>query len=405
MKEENVNKTLHKRSWPTPKDKYENLLLALLEQHAGIEEVWSYPIGLILDPSSICQLKCPFCINHFSPPIRTRTLMSIELFEKIIDEMGRYLFTVWLFNWGEPFLNKHIVDMVKLLKKHGVEVILSSHFSMPISDAIIYALIENELDVLIVAIDGMTQDTYSQYRVKGDVKLALSNVERFARAKRDLGASKPHIDWQFLVFSFNEKELPEAKKYADQIGVDLRPALPFVNMETHSHWLSSDDKYVLEIYKKKAEYVYPPVDSQSLHNIQHRIESLAKRFYRGCDWHYLISAINANGSVSACSAIMDEAEDFGSLNDKMFFEIWNNQLYKDARRYLKSQRNVSESPETKNVCLTCKKDEIIMGCGQHFLRNALLSSPHEVKEKAQHLIPCHPTVKEALNNMPISFRC
>jgi len=396
MEKKESRAVLHERAWPTPKDKYENLLLALLEQYTGAEEVWSYPVSLVLDPSSVCQLKCPFCINYLSPPIRERTLMSMELFQRIIDEIGRYLFKVSLFNWGEPFLNKYIVDMVRLLKGYGVDVAVSSHLSMPISDDTIDALIENGLDILTASIDGMTQESYSKYRVKGDIKLALSNMERFAKAKKKLGASKPHIDWQFLVFSFNEKELTEAKEFANRIGVDLRPAPPYVNVETHSHWLSSVDKYVMEIYKKKTQ----GIDSQSVDRLQQgihgRIETLASQFYKGCDWHYLISTINANGSVSPCCGIMAEAEDFGSLADKMFYEVWNNDMYKTARRYLRTQCRTREYLESRNVCLNCTRTEI-MGYGQDIVRLALLNAPSEIKEGAKRLMPRHPLVKEVVN--------
>lgn len=43
--------------------KYENLILALLEQQAGIDSPRSYPIAAYIAPSNACNLKCKFCLH------------------------------------------------------------------------------------------------------------------------------------------------------------------------------------------------------------------------------------------------------------------------------------------------------------------------------------------------------
>jgi MoaA/NifB/PqqE/SkfB family radical SAM enzyme len=376
---------------PRPRDKYENLLLSLLEQHNGVEEVWSYPVGLVLDPSSVCQLHCPCCINSLSPPIRTRTIMDWELFKKIIDEIGRYLFKVWLFNWGEPFLNKRLVDMVSLLKSCGSEVAISSHLSMPISEDTVNALIDLELDCLTASIDGMTQESYSKYRRKGDVSIALANMKRFAEAKRKRNAVKPHIDWQYLVFSFNERELPAAHKFAKEIGAVLRPAAPYVNIETMRDWLSTKDEYVMDIYKRAPKGNEQHAAAIAKQGIEDRLGELSRKYYKGCDWHYLISAINANGNVSPCCGIMLETEDFGSLATESFRSVWNNRKYREARLHMRPGCHSHQPAD--NVCLRCSRAEI-MGYGQDIVRQALINSPSDVVEKAKRLLPNHPLIRE-----------
>jgi MoaA/NifB/PqqE/SkfB family radical SAM enzyme len=378
--------------FPIAKDKYENLLLALLEEQAGADEVWSYPIGLVWDPSSVCQLKCPFCINHLSPPVRTRTTMKWELFERLVDEMGRFLFQVWLFNWGEPFVNKHIIEMVALLKKHNVEVRISSHLSMPLSDEAIESLIKCELNWLTVSIDGMSQESYGTYRVGGDLMLALSNMERIAKAKKKMGSSKPHIDWQYLVFSFNEHEISAARDFAKRAGVDFRPAPPYVAVDNYSNWLSTMDEYVMDIYKKKPVVDAPtsqPAPQPSVHN---RMTALSAREIKACDWHYLISALNANGSVSPCCGIMVEAEDFDSVAEKTFRDVWNNDKYRKVRRHYRTEGHSSSGDTSGLVCFNCPRREI-MGYGQDIVRRALLSAPGDIQKQARLFLPEHPLIK------------
>lgn len=38
--------------------------------------------------------------------------MTMDLFQRIIDELGDFLFLILLWDWGEPFLNPHIYDMI-----------------------------------------------------------------------------------------------------------------------------------------------------------------------------------------------------------------------------------------------------------------------------------------------------
>jgi MoaA/NifB/PqqE/SkfB family radical SAM enzyme len=315
----------------------------------------------------------------------------MDLFQKIVDEMGRYLFRVDLFNWGEPLFNTHLADMVSILKGCGVdEVRVSSNLSMAISDATILSLIKSGLDVLTVSIDGMSQATYTKYRVGGNLALALLNMERFAKAKKELRKSNPYIDWQFLVFSFNENELSEARKYARKIGVDLRPSAPYVDLVNFPEWLSSLDEYVMDRYKKTKGAEKTGVQEIVTQSVEERMEFLSSQHYKGCDWHYLLTAINANGSVSPCCGIMREADDFGSLDGKTFAEVWNNEMFRAARKYLKYQ---SSEGGSGNVCMNCDTPEIMV-YAQCIVRSALQNAPEKVKARIKRLIPTNPLVKE-----------
>ncbi len=374
-----------------PNDKYENMLLALLEQHAGVEEPSSYPLGAVLDASSVCHLRCPFCVNSLSPPVRTRTIMQLDLFRKIIDEIGPYLFKVWLYNWGEPLTNTWIVDMLGLLKQYSVdEVEISSNLSTRIPDTIIYGLVEQGLDILTASIDGISQQSYCRYRVRGDLSLALSNMERFVKAKRELGRTTPVINWQFLVFSHNEAELEQARKHAEDLGVNFRPIAPYIDIANYPDWVSSIDEYIMDVYKNK------PPSGESLpeqpieETVQDRLNALSNDYYKGCDWHYLLTAINANGSVSPCCAIWKESDDFGSLDGKKFAEVWTNEMFRAARRYMKNRCNCCA---TKNICMDCQFGAI-MDNGQYIVHKALTRAPNQVRKEAKRLLGSNPIIRK-----------
>src|SRR5512139_1709928 len=90
---------------------FKNFLKTRYERLTGELWVHSYPYHAFIDPSSICSLSCPTCptgLENASKKseqrihYRKRTLMSLDFFNSLIDELGEYLFMISLFNWGEP---------------------------------------------------------------------------------------------------------------------------------------------------------------------------------------------------------------------------------------------------------------------------------------------------------------
>ena len=233
---------------PYRKRRYENFLLALKERKAGVERPQSYPIAMVIDPSSACSLRCPMCPVSYTPAIREKSLMNSEVFGRLLEEVGPYLFCIDFFNWGEPLLNKQLPRMLAQAKEYDIQVRLSTSLSVKVEDAVLEALVDH-VDGLIVSIDGASQETYEKYRRNGDFALAFSNLERLARLQRERHARQLTIYWQYLVFSFNEHELETARRMAKQIGVEFSPEAPFVDVDQDPDWLSTIDEYVMDRYK------------------------------------------------------------------------------------------------------------------------------------------------------------
>ncbi|MCZ6490568.1 MAG: radical SAM protein [Acidobacteria bacterium] len=233
---------------PYLKRRNENFLLALKERNAGVERPQSYPIAMVIDPSSACSLRCPLCPVSYTPSIREKSLMNSEVFGRLMEEVGPYLFSIDFFNWGEPLLNKQLPQMLAQAKEYDIHLRLSTSLSVKVEDAMLEALVDH-VDGLIVSIDGASQETYEKYRRNGDFALALSNLERIARLKRERHARKLTIYWQYLVFSFNEHQLETARHMAKRIGVQFCPEAPFVDVDQNPDWLSTIDQYVMDRYK------------------------------------------------------------------------------------------------------------------------------------------------------------
>ena len=53
--------------------------------------VWGYPFVMMVEPTNICNLRCPLCITGSKLMTRDDGMMTLERFKQLMDEMGPYL--------------------------------------------------------------------------------------------------------------------------------------------------------------------------------------------------------------------------------------------------------------------------------------------------------------------------
>jgi len=324
---------------------FKNFLRTRYERLAGEVRVHSYPFHAFIDPSSICHLSCPTCptgLENASKKTgqrmhyRNRTLMSMDLFNWLIDELGEYLFMISFFNWGEPLMNKNLPRFIKKAQALDIYTEIHTHLSLRLSDQAMEDLLLSGVDEIAVSIDGFSKETYPIYRRGGNLDLVLNNLERLKTLNDRLGLNTKII-WNFLVFSFNEHEVKTARKYCENLGVFFNPRDAYIDIEKNPDWLPSYRRG--EANKKAGEPLSP------------------KEPGRSCAWHYYYSVVNSDGSVSPCCALWDQSNDFGTIltGTTCFADIWNNSLFMKARSLFSSKITI-QFPEIKTYCEKCPSE-------------------------------------------------
>jgi len=159
------------------------------------------------------------------------SIMSPELFEKILV----HLFDIGildrsrshkipLYNWGEPFLNKNINEILQILTTYKQFANLSSNFiQIPEIDNASLRIIKH----MVVSLSGMTQDTYG--KIHGHrIEEVLHNFDRFyARLRDHAPEAKIQVSWHR--YQFNEHELWDAFRYFRRPGITFSPVTAFFN--------------------------------------------------------------------------------------------------------------------------------------------------------------------------------
>ncbi|MDX6768494.1 MAG: radical SAM protein [Elusimicrobiota bacterium] len=318
------------------KDKLDNYLLAEKELRARAVRLKAKPYWLVIDPSSACELRCPFCPTGKGKGTRPREVMEWERYKAVMDELGPSVIHAEFCNWGEPLINKELPRMIRYAKQFGVETHLSSHFNR-MDDAVVDGLIDSGLDWAIASVDGASPETYSRYRVGGDFDRVIANIKRFVARKKARRVKRPHLVWQFLVFRHNEHEIRMAEALSKHLGMEAfgatAAAIPLPDWRPVGPGLR-----------------HYPDESGTLLRPAER-ERARDGGLPACVWPWLGTVVNAGGTVAPCCAIEDESQDYGRVGPgKTHAAIWNGADYLAARAH----EGRGEDRGRKNACTECR---------------------------------------------------
>lgn len=325
--------------YSTPK-KFLNLI-RILFQHYIIrgKKVYGYPIKLVIDTTSYCNLKCPLCPTGRGDMSRTRGFMTFENFKKIIDEIYEWIFVVDFYNWGEPLLNKHIFSMIKYAHEKKIKTRISTNMTI-MNRKIAEQIVESGLDELIASIDGASDKTYSKYRVGGNFEKVMKNLKMLIDTKKEMKSKTPKVIWQFIIFKHNENEIEDAIKIAEEIAVDEICFIP-TRADMGKELAMKDEE------KQKLFSNFFPSKKYSRY-----IDGRKLVKPKNCLFLWTQGVINWNGSVSGCCGIYPEKFDFGNVFEEGgFMKVWNNKKFQYAR-YIVKNKIVDESV----FCSNCIKN-------------------------------------------------
>jgi len=181
------------------------------------------PTSLRIEATTSCQLACPSCPTArgiIKSDLGTGFLRVATL-RDILDQAPEVQH-VELSNYGELFLNPELVEL--LIEAHRRGVALTANNGVNFNHAprhVLEALVEYEFRSLVCSIDGTTQESDAAYRRGGNLANVLANIRLLNQLKAARSAVYPALRWQFVVFGHNEHQLEDAKRMAEELGMQL----------------------------------------------------------------------------------------------------------------------------------------------------------------------------------------
>jgi radical SAM protein with 4Fe4S-binding SPASM domain len=305
-----------------PDEKYDNWLRMRSGEHDYATFVpRGQPFKLQIEPTSRCNLQCPLCPvgrNELGRPKRDMTLAE---FQAILDDMRKWVMLLILWDWGEPFANPALPEMIKYAAQADMRTVTSTNAHYLNNDDYVAAILSSGLSTLIVAIDSIHDADYQAYRVGGKLERALEGLRKLVRMKQQL-KSHTLINMRMVVMRQNESQVPKLRRMAREIGAD-RFTVKTLNPSCGS--VSVDNDMVPQ-NKKLRRFAYAGDTWQRI------------AMKSPCERVMMMSNIFSNGDVVPCCYDFDASMKIGNVFQTPLSKIWVSDAYRDARRRIHEER-------------------------------------------------------------------
>ena len=305
--------------------------------------VSGYPHYLTIESGNVCPLKCVFCPTGQRKEGLPKGFLSFTNFKKIIDELGEYLYGIELYNWGEPLLNPEIFKMVRYARDKNIFVTISSslnHFNKTICQK----LIRSDLNLLMISLDGASQETVKRYQRGNSFENVVNNVKLIVDKKKELKRGKLFLQWRFVVTKYNEYEISKTREIAKKIGIDFVELGSFRYDMSKLPFLDNISEY------EKVKGWLPKNEAYSCFDYAHKRKKILLN--NNCSFLWTRSVVNWDGSVFPCCAVFDKKWNFGNMFKSNFGEIWNNTKYRASREKVARDKEIG----SKTICYICKRN-------------------------------------------------
>jgi len=291
---------------------------------------------------------------------RTSSLMDVSLFESLVNDlysMGTR--RIDIVGRGEPFLNKHIVEMVSFVKKKKMYCSIATNGSK-LTVEVIKLLIQEGLDHLIVSLNAGRPETYGKIHTTEDatrfhkIKESLICLNEL-RSKLD--ASSPSLALSFVLLKENFKEARDMLALAQEVGapeISYKHAVLYNGIKVLG--LSDSEKLdldreLLDLEKEAVRaginlkfeppigtFVNPDEGPPSPLQVYGKIP---------CYVGWLFALITADGTVLPCCHCFTK---MGNIKENSFKEIWWSGDYSEYRERTKNL------PKSKSIVPDCRCD-------------------------------------------------
>lgn len=197
------------------------------------------PTKVRIEATNKCNLNCVSCYMRADKTGEVKYgYLKAEDFKNFLRK-NKYIKEVELSDNGEIFLNPELVEIMKIAYENKVRLTAENGVNFnKVDDETLDALAKYKFKKIMIAIDGASQDSYVKYRRNGNFDKVIENIRKLNEYKKKYNSQYPELEWAYIVMSYNENEIPLAKKLANELGMRIyfklnwdKSFYPIVNKE------------------------------------------------------------------------------------------------------------------------------------------------------------------------------
>lgn len=271
----------------------------------------STPYCIFIDPSTSCNFKCKFCMNH---KLKHTQIMRFDLYKKIIDDLQEFespVKTIRLYGFGEPLMNNKFCDMVRYAKNSNkvLNVDTTTNASL-LNDELIDDIIDSGIDRINISIEAMSTDKYIEFTGNKNANFdkIVTNITKLFNNKKDGMTIFVKINGDFL--SDNEKD--QFNKIFS--GISDGHAI--------EHTMNCWKDFEVENVNKEVGVYGQPLKEVSV-----------------CPYVFYSFLIHSDGLASICFLDWNKKLVLGDVKNESVKSLWNDKLFNEFRKMmLKKER-------------------------------------------------------------------
>lgn len=257
------------------------------------------PLGLQLEPTNHCNLRCICCSRQTMR--RELGFMDMGLFRKIVDEAAMLkVCRVFLYLHGEPLLHPQIGEMLRQLKARGLAVTLTTNgmlLDKPMIDTLLRVGLDNG-DHLLVSILGHSREVHETIMGGVDHGRVVDNLRQLLAARRARRLNGPVIETVMYSMAENAHEKRDFERHWQPLVDHVRD----VGMASNSFAGGTGSGRLQRVERKNCP------------NLWERLTVF---------W---------NGDVPLCCADVDGSCLFGNLGETTIAAAWNHGRYREIQQ-------------------------------------------------------------------------
>lgn len=263
-----------------------------------------FPIYILIEPVSSCNLKCPMCFQSDKSFIKKEYMgkMNFELYKKIIDEASvNGTKAITFGSRGEPTIHPEFKSFLDYCSNKFLDIKLITN-ATKLNDDLIHTVFKNKIHQVVFSIDSEEKNAYERIRKFGNYDQVLNNVKRYNEIKKEY----KNINTITRISGVKVEEEQDEKKFCD-------------------FWKPYADEVVMK----------PAFSRWDTYN-----NNVINDFLEPCSYIWERMYIWFDGKVNPCDADYKSFLSYGNVKDSSIKEIWNSKKYKDLqKKHLIKERN------------------------------------------------------------------
>ncbi len=276
----------------------------------GQQKVADFPPHLLIEPTSICNLRCVMCFQIDETFTRDKSQMGLMpwmLFTSVVDQAADHSCqAITLASRGEPTLHKQFGEMLHYIhRKRFLDTKINTNATR-LNEKLIHDILESEIANVTFSVDAADAETYEKIRVRGKFDQVLENIELFHEIR--------------------DAHYPESVTTTRISGVAVLPDQD--PQELQSFWSGIVDEVAIVPNQQRWDSYNNP------------------RFMRKevCNLLYSRMYVWWDGTCNPCDFDYKSLLKVGNANDESLADIWKGEKYSRIREHHESMRRSELNP-------------------------------------------------------------